>query len=1073
MPLLRGLVAPACLTAVGLVVLAGPTSGGSAAIEPRALAAPMDVLYAAPGNANYSYGPTRQQRSALAANVAATSTFQVTYTGFGAFPAAQTAFQAAVDIWAHTIVSPVPIRVSATFAALAPTILGQAGPSVACTSNVGIANTAYAAALADALKGSAYCAALGGSSTEISATFNSSFSSWDFGTSGTGVSNQYNFMTVVLHELGHGLGLLGGTRASGGVGTLSSMPWIYDRFATTGAGLSLLSFANPSVALGSQLVSNDTFFSGSHATAVNGTAPKLETHNFTTAFNLPSDAGFVQGSSYSHIDEVLYSQTPNGLMTYALAGAEVYTDPGPVVRSIFQDEGWTLAGAGCSYAVTPLAPTATAAGGIATMSLTATAGCSWTAASNSPFITITSALSGVGPATISYSVAANTGASFRKGTLTIGGQLVTLGQNGLGPTMALDRTSLVFSAINSGAAFVSKTDTQQVRLTKNGSGTVTWTASSNQPWLTVTPTSGSGSATLTVATQFAPGLTTAQSGAVTLTFGGAGNSTGPIATTLRFVTNNQSAAPFGSFDTPVNNTTGVTGSLAITGWAMDDIDVTQVRVLRDPVPGEPAGVLVPVGTAVLVDGARPDISALYPTYPRNTRAGWGYLMLTNMLPAQGNGTFRLYAYADDVDGHSTLLGTRTITCANAAATAPFGAIDTPRQGEVVSGTLLNFGWTLVNGTARADVPGGGTVSVVVDGVPVGVPIGWTDRTDISALFPNGVSDITSTLAVLPIDTTALANGVHTIAWGVTATNGQTAGIGSRYFTVSNGSVLSDQSDAGIAAAGLQQRSAVIAAPAGMSMPRTAAHGFATERALRTSIDAAPLDGVTIRARRGFDLGAPRHALRVSKGVATIQAEELDRVELQLSDTAGYRFSGYLRTESGLAPLPVGSHLDEGTGQFTWQPGVGFVGAYNFAFLRWAGGIPVARQEVQIVLAPQGSGRVGPQVVIDTPTRQQDVGQPFVVAGWAADLDSGIDTGVDAVHVWAYPLTGGDPVFVGAATIGGTRPDVAEVYGDRFTKSGYGLVVRGLVPGNYDLAVFGYSTVTGGFVPAKVVRITVR
>jgi hypothetical protein len=33
--------------------------------------------------------------------------------------------------------------------------------------------------------------------------------------------------------------------------------------------------------------------------------------------------------------------------------------------------------------------------------------------------------------------------------------------------------------------------------------------------------------------------------------------------------------------------------------------------------------------------------------------------------------------------------------------------------------------------------------------------------------------------------------------------------------------------------------------------------------------------------------------------------------------------------------------------------------------------------------------------------------------------------------------------------------------------------RGLVPGNYDLGVFAWSDVSGGFVPAQVVRITAR
>jgi hypothetical protein len=178
----------------------------------------------------------------------------------------------------------------------------------------------------------------------------------------------------------------------------------------------------------------------------------------------------------------------------------------------------------------------------------------------------------------------------------------------------------------------------------------------------------------------------------------------------------------------------------------------------------------------------------------------------------------------------------------------------------------------------------------------------------------------------------------------------------------------------------------------------------------------------------------------------------------------------------LTPLPIGSSLNAATGAFTWIPGVGFVGTYDLVFVRWSGGQAVARQEVRIVLNPKGSNRVGPQTVIDVPSLTQGtavVGPSFVLAGWAADLDSTVDRGVDTVHVWAYPATGDDPIWIGAATYGGARPDVAAVYGDRFLTTGYGITVQGLAPGTYDLAVFAYSTVTGGFVPAKTVRVTVR
>jgi hypothetical protein len=191
---------------------------------------------------------------------------------------------------------------------------------------------------------------------------------------------------------------------------------------------------------------------------------------------------------------------------------------------------------------------------------------------------------------------------------------------------------------------------------------------------------------------------------------------------------------------------------------------------------------------VFVDGSRTDIAAANPTLPRSSRAGWGYLLLTNFLPNQGNGTFRLHAYADDADGHTTLLGTRIFTCANSTATRPFGAIDTPAQGEVISGSAYaNFGWVLSRGPALA-YPPNGTVQVVIDGVFGGLPSLWTSRPDLTALFPAATyPGVTNALGVSSLDTTALSNGVHTIAWVVTADNGQADGVGSRYFTVANGS----------------------------------------------------------------------------------------------------------------------------------------------------------------------------------------------------------------------------------------------------------------------------------------------
>ena len=132
-----------------------------------------------------------------------------------------------------------------------------------------------------------------------------------------------------------------------------------------------------------------------------------------------------------------------------------------------------------------------------------------------------------------------------------------------------------------------------------------------------------------------------------------------------------------------------------------------------------------------------------------------------------------------------------------------------------------------------------------------------------------------------------------------------------------------------------------------------------------------------------------------------------------------------------------------------------------------------QHNVRVILRPKSSGHVGTQVEIDSPRAQQDIAQPFNIVGWAADLDAAAGTGIDTLHVWAYPLAGGPPVFLGVPDTGGVRPDVAAVHGDQFRDTGFSLAIEGLPHGNYDIAVFPWSNVSGGFAPPKVVQVTVR
>jgi hypothetical protein len=321
------------------------------------------------------------------------------------------------------------------------------------------------------------------------------------------------------------------------------------------------------------------------------------------------------------------------------------------------------------------------------------------------------------------------------------------------------------------------------------------------------------------------------------------------------------------------------------------------------------------------------------------------------------------------------------------------------------------------------------------------------RPDIQNAFP-GLNNTNGAIGFQIIDTTLLTNGRHTISWTVVDDQGAIEGIGSRYFTVSNGA----------------------------GSLTTTAESAASSRVIMNvdSIASAPLDDAPMLARRGWDLeGAWRWHGIGRLGRAVVRGEEIDRFELALPAGNGVHYTGYLRVGDALSALPAGSRLDMATGQFTWAPGVGFVGSYNLVFVRWIGTQAVARHEVRFILAPKGRGHVGVQVVVDAPPARQDVGQPFVLSGWAADRDAASGTGIDTVHAWAYPAAGGSPVFLGTPTLGGVRSDVAAVHGEQFREAGFALTVQGLTAGTYDLAVFAWSNVTGTFAPPIVMRVTLR
>jgi hypothetical protein len=115
---------------------------------------------------------------------------------------------------------------------------------------------------------------------------------------------------------------------------------------------------------------------------------------------------------------------------------------------------------------------------------------------------------------------------------------------------------------------------------------------------------------------------------------------------------------------------------------------------------------------------------------------------------------------------------------------------------------------------------------------------------------------------------------------------------------------------------------------------------------------------------------------------------------------------------------------------------------------------------------------GPAMAVDSPAEGGVYSSPFTISGWAVDRAATSGTGVDTLHVWAFPQGSSSGQFVGVATYGATRPDIGNILGSQFANCGYTLSAS-LAPGNYFILVYSHSTVTGAFTQVIGRNITVQ
>jgi Domain of unknown function (DUF5666)/Putative binding domain, N-terminal len=147
----------------------------------------------------------------------------------------------------------------------------------------------------------------------------------------------------------------------------------------------------------------------------------------------------------------------------------------------------------CTFVLSSTAVTVAPAGGSASVSVTVSDGCEWTASSADGWLTIVNGASGNGAGSVQFTAAPNPSRAARTGALTIAGQSVTVTQGGATPVPAPSCTTFTLSSTSESVD--ASGGTISVNVTTPAS--CEWTAAGNVGWLSVVVgASGTGNGTV-------------------------------------------------------------------------------------------------------------------------------------------------------------------------------------------------------------------------------------------------------------------------------------------------------------------------------------------------------------------------------------------------------------------------------------------------------------------------------------------------------------------------------------------------------------------------------------------------
>lgn len=264
---------------------------------------------------------------------------------------AKIALEYAMTIWESYLKSDIPIKIQANWEELTCNpdegcTLGSAGPTRIVQLSGAEPDTWYSIAQGSAMSGQDIVSQIDDEEYDIVITMNCNFEDWYFGTDADTPTGLIDFVTVALHEIGHGIGFIGSMRVdeedqTGDYGFGGNNdPVIYDRFTEDGDGVALLNesaYPNPSAELYNALTGQigGVHFDGESAREVFDGVP----------IPLYAPEEWDGGSSYSHVDQTTFSQQQNlanALMRPKVDRNFALHSPGPVFCGMLSDWGWPI-----------------------------------------------------------------------------------------------------------------------------------------------------------------------------------------------------------------------------------------------------------------------------------------------------------------------------------------------------------------------------------------------------------------------------------------------------------------------------------------------------------------------------------------------------------------------------------------------------------------------------------------------------------------------------------------------------------------------------------------------------------